>query len=264
MYVVIGSDEEGLLVGEIKLILVHCDSQVYFVVERRQAVQLVHLGVYSLEVAAETSTNHVFYCSGDKTGNLISTTKLARTNPTGETGPGETSSLLEKLVSTGVECKSDLKLIKDEDLQELLRPIQCHKLLQAWSTEEEEKLVDLLICVTSALRSSFPSKLAGTAWWKKPIRLLMSGAESPLEAWPHSLSSILAGKVTEATCLQGDSEDSDVEKYKGLEDPACPDGTTDSTPTRAKEWKKLRTRISSFLRRVFCFGCLPSQCVVPL
>ncbi|KAL7870553.1 hypothetical protein SRHO_G00080500 [Serrasalmus rhombeus] len=81
--------------------------------------------------------NHVFYCRGDKTGNLISTTKLARTNPTGETGPGETSSLLEKLVSTGVECKSDLKLIKDEDLQELLRPIQCHKLLQAWSTEEE-------------------------------------------------------------------------------------------------------------------------------
>ncbi|KAL7870576.1 hypothetical protein SRHO_G00080730 [Serrasalmus rhombeus] len=70
--------------------------------------------------------------------------------------------------------------------------------------------------------------------------------------------------VTEATCLQSDSEVSDGEKYKGLEDPACPDGTTDSTPTRAKEWKKLRTRISSFLRRVFCFGCLPSQCVVPL
>ncbi|KAL7870581.1 hypothetical protein SRHO_G00080780 [Serrasalmus rhombeus] len=90
----------------------------------------------------------------------------------------------------------------------------------------------------------------------------MSGAESPLDAWPDSSSSIPAVKVTEATCLQSDSEDSD--KYKGLEDPACPDGTTDSTPTRAKKWKKLRTRISSFLRRVFCFGCLPSQCVVPL
>ncbi|XP_076864064.1 uncharacterized protein LOC143516400 [Brachyhypopomus gauderio] len=46
------------------------------------------------------------------------------------------SCLLEKLLSTGVECKSDLKLIKEEDLQELLRPIQCGKLLQAWSTEE--------------------------------------------------------------------------------------------------------------------------------
>ncbi|KAL6491225.1 hypothetical protein MHYP_G00015700 [Metynnis hypsauchen] len=99
---------------------------------------------------------------------------------------------------------------------------------------------------------------------KKPIRLLMHGAESPLETGPDSSSSIPAVKVTEATCLQGDSEDSDVEQYEGLEVPACPDGTTDSTPTRAKKWKKLRTRISSFLRRVFCFGCLPSQRVVPL
>ena len=45
------------------------------------------------------------------------------------------SSLQEKLASIGVESKSDLKLIKEEDLQELLRPIQCRKLLQAWSTE---------------------------------------------------------------------------------------------------------------------------------
>ncbi|KAL7873562.1 hypothetical protein AOLI_G00126330 [Acnodon oligacanthus] len=33
------------------------------------------------------------------------------------------SSLLEKQLNTGVECKSDLKLTKEEDLQELLRPI---------------------------------------------------------------------------------------------------------------------------------------------
>uniref|UniRef100_A0A3B1JNM8 Uncharacterized protein n=1 Tax=Astyanax mexicanus TaxID=7994 RepID=A0A3B1JNM8_ASTMX len=45
------------------------------------------------------------------------------------------SSLLEKLASTGVECKSDLRLVKEEDLQEYLRPIQCRKLLQAWSIE---------------------------------------------------------------------------------------------------------------------------------
>ncbi|KAL7860859.1 hypothetical protein AOLI_G00172080 [Acnodon oligacanthus] len=83
-------------------------------------------------------------------------------------------------------------------------------------------------------------------------------------AWPDSSSSIPAVQVTEATCLPGDSEDSDVENNDNLEVPACPDGTADSTPTRAKKWKKLRPRISSFLRRVFCFGCLPSQRVVPL
>ncbi|KAL6466696.1 hypothetical protein MHYP_G00245000 [Metynnis hypsauchen] len=60
------------------------------------------------------------------------------------------SSLLEKLVSTGVECKSDLKLIKEEDLQELLRPIQCRKLLQAWSTEEEVMRVTDLQSETSS------------------------------------------------------------------------------------------------------------------
>lgn len=48
--------------------------------------------------------------------------------------PEQTMSfLMEKLVAIGVECKSDLKLIKEEDLQEYLRPIQCRKLLQAWS-----------------------------------------------------------------------------------------------------------------------------------
>ncbi|KAL7888654.1 hypothetical protein AOLI_G00036280 [Acnodon oligacanthus] len=78
------------------------------------------------------------------------------------------SSLLEKLVSTGVECKSDLKLIKEEDLQELLRPIQCHKLLQVWSTEEEITHVTDLQSETSSsssvdisrspsFRNSFPA-----------------------------------------------------------------------------------------------------------
>uniref|UniRef100_A0A3B1IPE7 C2H2-type domain-containing protein n=1 Tax=Astyanax mexicanus TaxID=7994 RepID=A0A3B1IPE7_ASTMX len=45
------------------------------------------------------------------------------------------SSLLEKLASIGVECKSDLRLVKEEDLQEYLRPIQCRKLLQRSSNQ---------------------------------------------------------------------------------------------------------------------------------
>ncbi|KAL7880856.1 hypothetical protein SRHO_G00031150 [Serrasalmus rhombeus] len=99
---------------------------------------------------------------------------------------------------------------------------------------------------------------------RKPIRFVINGAESPLEAWPDTSSSMPAFKVNEATCVQGDSEDSDEEQYDSLEVPTCPDGTTDSTRTTEKKWKKLRNRISSFLRRVFCCGCLPSQRVVPL
>ncbi|KAL7880850.1 hypothetical protein SRHO_G00031040 [Serrasalmus rhombeus] len=99
---------------------------------------------------------------------------------------------------------------------------------------------------------------------RTPIRFCNNGAESPLEAWPDTSSSIPAFKVNEATCVEGDSEDSDEEEYDSLEVPTCPDGTTDSTRTTEKKWKKLRNGISSFLRRVFCCGCLPSQRVVPL
>ncbi|KAL7840200.1 hypothetical protein AOLI_G00255230 [Acnodon oligacanthus] len=54
------------------------------------------------------------------------------------------------------------------------------------------------------------------------------------------------------------SEDSEVEINEDLEVPVHTNGTTVST-TGTKKWKKLRTRISSFMRRVFCFGCLPSR-----
>ncbi|KAL6464254.1 hypothetical protein MHYP_G00265710 [Metynnis hypsauchen] len=40
--------------------------------------------------------------------------------------------------------------------------------------------------------------------------------------------------------------------------------TTDSTTTGTKKWKKLRARISSFVRRVFCCGCRSSRRLVPL
>ncbi|KAL7835761.1 hypothetical protein SRHO_G00281080 [Serrasalmus rhombeus] len=59
------------------------------------------------------------------------------------------------------------------------------------------------------------------------------------------------------------SEDSEVENPEDLEVPACANGTTGSTTTGTK-WKKLRSRISSFVRRVFLFGCVPSRRVVPL
>lgn len=51
-----GKDVGELLVGEIKLILIQCDSQVHFVGERHQAVHLFHLSVYSLKDIAANCT----------------------------------------------------------------------------------------------------------------------------------------------------------------------------------------------------------------
>ncbi len=48
MIVLLSSKDEGLEVGRIKLILVHQNSVVYFVTEKRHAVQLVDLGVYCI------------------------------------------------------------------------------------------------------------------------------------------------------------------------------------------------------------------------
>ncbi|KAL6464256.1 hypothetical protein MHYP_G00265730 [Metynnis hypsauchen] len=61
------------------------------------------------------------------------------------------------------------------------------------------------------------------------------------------------------------SKDSEVEIIEDLKVPACGNDTTDSTTTGTKKkWKKLRARISSFVRRVFCCGCRSSRRVVPL
>ncbi|KAF5890601.1 Interferon-induced 44, partial [Clarias magur] len=48
--------------------------------------------------------------------------------------PEDTLNLLvEKVFNQGVESKEDLQYVKEEDIAELIRPIQCRKLLKAWS-----------------------------------------------------------------------------------------------------------------------------------
>lgn len=42
--------------------------------------------------------------------------------------------LLNNLASIGVESKSDLQFIKEEDLLANITPIQCRRLLSAWQT----------------------------------------------------------------------------------------------------------------------------------
>lgn len=53
--------------------------------------------------------------------------------------PGLSDETLQKLIhgltAIGVETKADLNYVKEGDLMEYLRPIQCRKLLNAWKNE---------------------------------------------------------------------------------------------------------------------------------
>ncbi|KAL6481901.1 hypothetical protein MHYP_G00099810 [Metynnis hypsauchen] len=91
----------------------------------------------------------------------------------------------------------------------------------------------------------------------RPGTYLVRRAESPLEDSPDLSSSIPAVQVTEA------SEDL-VENKEDLETPAYPDGTEDATACRKMKKQRLSSRVFNFLRRVFCFGCIPSRRVEPL
>lgn len=53
--------------------------------------------------------------------------------------PGLSDETLQKFIhglsAIGVETKDDLQYVKEEDLMEFLRPIQCRKLLNVWKNE---------------------------------------------------------------------------------------------------------------------------------
>ncbi|KAG5836596.1 hypothetical protein ANANG_G00257280 [Anguilla anguilla] len=47
--------------------------------------------------------------------------------------PEETLTLLvETILHQGVESKDDLQYIREQEIAEVIRPIQCRKLLNAW------------------------------------------------------------------------------------------------------------------------------------
>nr|XP_055062817.1 uncharacterized protein LOC129445849 [Misgurnus anguillicaudatus] len=51
------------------------------------------------------------------------------------------SSLLNTLASIGVESKSDLQFIKEQDLPDHITPIQCRRLLSAWNAGDQTSCV---------------------------------------------------------------------------------------------------------------------------
>lgn len=41
-------------------------------------------------------------------------------------------SIVEKLIQQGVETEDDLQYVREQDIEEFMRPIQCRRLLNAW------------------------------------------------------------------------------------------------------------------------------------
>lgn len=60
--------------------------------------------------------------------------------------PRETvDQLSERLIEhCGVESTEDLQYVREEDISELLRPIQCRKILSAWKLGNVSKYMDSL------------------------------------------------------------------------------------------------------------------------
>lgn len=55
--------------------------------------------------------------------------------------PDVISQLVEKLTNQGVEDLDDLIYVKEDDILEFIRPIQCRKLLSAWQNQGRDKIV---------------------------------------------------------------------------------------------------------------------------
>ncbi|KAI4878311.1 hypothetical protein NFI96_002773 [Prochilodus magdalenae] len=106
----------------------------------------------------------------------------------------------------------------------------------------------------------------------RPRTYLVKPAKSPV-----SFLSVHDGQESRATFLVKEApeytaktpEDT-MKTPEDIEVPACPDvasptgdSTKDATTTPTKKKRRLRTRIGNFLRKVFCFGCIPSAHVVP-
>ncbi|KAJ8333916.1 hypothetical protein SKAU_G00412350 [Synaphobranchus kaupii] len=100
--------------------------------------------------------------------------------------PTETLTLLlEKLISCGVESKGDLQYVREEDISELLRPIQCRKILSAWKLEPESHTPGSPVPSSS---SSYPSSLTSPTASSTPRTSTSSTPRRPTSSitWPET------------------------------------------------------------------------------
>ncbi|XP_032365428.1 uncharacterized protein LOC116680827 [Etheostoma spectabile] len=57
--------------------------------------------------------------------------------------PESLQNVIEKLMQQGVDSREDLQYVREQDMEEFIRPIQCRKLLEAWKPKEPENSCDL-------------------------------------------------------------------------------------------------------------------------
>lgn len=43
--------------------------------------------------------------------------------------------MMERLIQQGVEKEEDLQFVREQDIEEFIKPIQCRKLLAAWKSK---------------------------------------------------------------------------------------------------------------------------------
>ncbi|XP_036973995.1 uncharacterized protein LOC119030475 isoform X2 [Acanthopagrus latus] len=69
--------------------------------------------------------------------------------------------MVEKLIQQGVETEEDLQYVREEDIQEFMKPIQCRKLLDAWKYKEPVPISStprqIFPCIQQDQSSSFSS-----------------------------------------------------------------------------------------------------------
>ncbi|XP_076594907.1 uncharacterized protein LOC143325601 isoform X2 [Chaetodon auriga] len=101
-------------------------------------------------------------------------------------------SLLNKLESIGVESKTDLQFIKEEDLAANITPIQCRRLISAWQTEDQPRHLSLTAFEPSDLMLSTVTQYPSSSQSPSTSPSLSSNESSRmtvnLSAWPENFS----------------------------------------------------------------------------
>uniref|UniRef100_A0A8C1PKJ5 Uncharacterized protein n=1 Tax=Cyprinus carpio TaxID=7962 RepID=A0A8C1PKJ5_CYPCA len=113
--------------------------------------------------------------------------------------PGLSDETLQKFIhglsAIGVETKDDLQYVKEEDLMEFLRPIQCRKLLNVWKNEAAQRssrqVLSDISSPGSESSSSTPSRstacFSASCAWAETFKV-------PWEVMPSEIKLAIANK----------------------------------------------------------------------
>eukprot|EP00063_Salmo_salar_P037172 XP_014012007.1 PREDICTED: uncharacterized protein LOC106578010 isoform X2 [Salmo salar] len=99
------------------------------------------------------------------------------------------SSLQDKLASVGIEGKPDLQFLKEEALQDHIRPIQCQKLLNAWRFEGQARCDTAgAIEDASTFEPSSPSPSQSSSTSSTTRSTTSTTSTVDLDIWPENFT----------------------------------------------------------------------------